>query len=141
MSADTSPDDAARRTFLTQIELFLSLSAIAWTSLEYRTLPTYKSVSLVVTASGMSGEAHILVVSISNGWAMDYVRFPGEGIPHYQLLIRAEQGASVGYLVFCDPTAIVSVLCAWATSWQTPTKQALAPLNEHDLLPLLVYPS
>jgi broad specificity phosphatase PhoE len=53
-----SPDDAARRAFLTQIELFLSLSTIAWASLEYRTLPIYK-IGLVVTAPGMPGEAHI----------------------------------------------------------------------------------
>jgi hypothetical protein len=136
MSTEASPDDAARRAFLTQIELLLSLSAIAWTSIEYRTLPFYKSVGLVVTAPGMPGEAHILAISIYDGRAMDYRRFPGGGIPHYQLLIHNEQGMSTGYRVSCDPSAIVSMLCAWATSLQAPIKRTLAPLNEHDLLPL-----
>ncbi|HEY4386645.1 MAG TPA: hypothetical protein VGN34_19490, partial [Ktedonobacteraceae bacterium] len=136
MSTESSPDDIARRAFLTQIEALLSLSAIAWTSIEYRTLRIYKSVGLVVTAPGMPGEAHILAVSIYNGRAIDYVRFPGEGIPHYQLLIRTEQGISGGYRVSCDPAVIISALCAWATSLQAPMKRIFAPLNEHDLLPL-----
>lgn len=136
MSAGSFPDDAARRAFLTQIESLLSQSAIAWTSIEYRTLPIYKHVGLVVTAPGMPGEAHILAVSIYNRRAIDYVQFPGTGIPHYQLLIGTEQGGSAGYRVSCDPTTIVSALCAWATSRHAPTKRALAPLSEHDLLPL-----
>ncbi len=136
MGTESSPDAAARRVFLSQIESFLSQSAIAWTSIEYHTLPIYKSIGLVVTAPGMPGEAHILAVSIYNRRAIDYVQFPGTGIPHYQLLIGTEQGSSTGYRVSCDPTAIVSALCAWATSRHAPTKRALAPLNEHDLLAL-----
>jgi hypothetical protein len=66
MSTESSPGDAARRAFLTPIESFLFLSPIAWTSIEYRNLPIYKSVGLVVTAPGMPGEAHILAVSIYN---------------------------------------------------------------------------
>src|SRR5579884_2201157 len=136
MSVEVSPDDVARRTFLAQIEQRLVLSKIAWASIEYRTLPIYKSVGLVVTAPEMPGEAHILAISIYNERLIDYRRFPGEGLPHYQLLIRTEQGISGGYRVSCDPTAIVTALCAWATSRQAPMRRALAPLNEHDLLPL-----
>ena len=66
MSTEFSPDGAARRAFLSQIESFLSLSPIAWTSIEYRTLPIYKSIGLVVTAPGMPGEAHILAVTLYN---------------------------------------------------------------------------
>lgn len=135
MSVEVSSDDAARRTFLTQIEQGLALSAIiAWTSIEYRTLPIYKSVGLVVTAPGMAGEAHILAISIYNGRLIDYRRFPGEGLPHYQMLTRTEQGISAGYRVSCDPTTIVTALCAWATSRQAPTRKTLAALNEHNLL-------
>jgi hypothetical protein len=86
MSIEFAPDDAARRAFLSQIESLVFQSAIAWTSIEYRTLPIYKSIGLVVTAPGMPGEAHILAVSLYNRRAIDYVRFPGTGIPHYQLL-------------------------------------------------------
>ncbi len=136
MSTESPPDAAARRAFLSQIEALLSQSAIAWTSIEYRTLPIYKGVGLVVTAPGMPGEAHILAVSLYNRRAIDYVRFPGTGVPHYQLLIETEKGGSAGYCVSCDPTAIVLALCAWATSRHPPTKRALVPLNEHDLLPL-----
>ncbi len=136
MNTESSPDDAARRTFLTPITMLLSLSTIAWTSMEYQILPVSRSIGLVVTAPGLPGEAHILAVSISNGRAMDYIRFPGEDIPHYQLLLGNGQGVSVGYRVSCDPTTIVAALCAWATSLQAPTKRTLAPVSEHDLLPL-----
>jgi hypothetical protein len=54
MDADASPDDAARRAFLTQIEMLLSLSAIAWTS--FACIP-------LITPHAKSTEVHAIIAS------------------------------------------------------------------------------
>ncbi len=101
--------------------------------IEYQVTAPWGVTGLMVRAAETPDTLTITAASVINNRTKDYAAFPGDGLPHFEFLVRDAEGGWIDHLITCDANAVLTRAVAWLQAQRPFVSPPPEPIDREEI--------